>query len=961
MLGVLSLLLAFLWLDASVRYLLKRTKRSLRPKARYLHFVERLSLPFVSSILRTLSLSVAFVFWLPSGGQAQDSTPENGSPANERAAPALSPPVLLGTVTTPVPTGVLPPGSPAVQTVLSLVIDEEGQVVDQAVAVTSGIPAIDEIALATAPYLAFLPATRDGVPVLVTIDCPFRFLPELPEEPEVRPAVLSGQVQALGSKESLPLVEVAVYPAKEKPEAERIKIKGGEGRRDVSVNYELSDEPIATTTTDADGRFVFNELPPGSYVALVGSGGYRKVSWLEEFDEGQEREVLYRLIPTQGSETVVIARREPGVPERVLTRDELFKVPGAANDPVEALKSLPGVSYAPRQDASADVGVVDQAPVVRGASSEDSVSYLDGLPSPILIHSVGTESVLPDYAVETALLAPAAASARYGDLIGAVLGLGLRSPRSDRIGGFLQPGFSMASGAIEGPITKKSRFYIGFRRSYYEAIFALFFPRDAVVDFATVPLLQDQQVVLETDLLDWMTLQFAYLGTLDAINILSREDDDGRQEQVFSRNTILNRFQLELEMRGPRGAVHVTKPAISFWNTRFEIGERIDDKDSHTTFHLLDYYEGPLLPWLKLSTGAMLEIDYSNRVSRVPQFAREDTGPSTTIEEEQFNQGQEKVTRIWHSGWVSAEFKPVKVLRLTPEVRFDGFGAVEEFAAQPRLRLAVDPTSWLTVSLAGGRYHQLPSLQELNAISGNPDLQTERAWHINAAIDLQPGPWLDVNIQGYAKFLDNMVVQDLPQAEFADLIQGVGSAESTEDPTHGLSNQGIGRIYGAEIFLRYAFFAGIGFNGWVGYSLSWSERKDFEEEEWRWFASDRRHQLTVLMQLTFPGEVSLGARWLVQSGRPRTPVDSAIFFADSGSYLPVYGELYGERTMPYHQLDLRLDKKVRRPTHIVNFFIEATNVYYAKTDDLSIPSYDYRESAGFSLIPQVDFGFRLEF
>jgi len=909
-------------------------------------------------------LLLMIVCCMPQAASAkEDSTPEaeTGAAADQAQERPLSPPVLLGTVTTPVPDGTLPAGSPAVQTVLSLVIDEEGQVIDQAIAITSGVPAIDEIALATAPYLSFLPAARDGVPVLVTIDFPFRFLPEAPEEPEIPPAVLSGRVEALGSKEPLALVGISLYRATEKPEEERVKIKGREGSRDVSVNYELSDEAIASTDTDADGRFVFNELPPGSFVALVGSGGYKKVSWLEEFDPGQAREVVYRLVPAQGAETVVIARREPGVPERVLTRDELFKVPGAANDPVEALKSLPGVSYAPRQDSSSDVGVVDQTPVVRGASSEDSVAYLDGLPSPILIHSVGTESVLPDYAVESALLAPAAASARYGDLIGAVLGLGLRSPRSDRIGGFLQPGFSMASGAIEGPITKKSRFYIGFRRSYYEAIFALFFPKDAVVDFATVPLLQDQQVVLETDLLDWMTLQFAYLGTLDAINILSREDDDGRQERVFSRNTILNRFQLEVEMRGPKGAVHVTKPAISFWNTRFEIGETIDDKDTHTTFHLLDTYEAPVLSWLRVSAGAMLEVDYSNRVSRVPQFAREDTGPTSQIEEEQFSQGQEKITRVWHSGWFSAEFKPVKALRITPEIRLDAFGAIEEFAAQPRLRLAGDPTSWLTLSLAGGRYQQLPSLQELNAISGNPDLESERAWHINAAIDIQPGPWLDVNIQGYAKFLDNLVVQDLPQASFSDLVQGVGTDDSSEDPTNGLSNLGKGRIYGAEVFLRYAFFAGIGFNGWVGYSLSWSERKDFEDEEWRWFASDRRHQLTVLLQLTFPGEVSLGARWLLQSGRPRTPVDSAVFFADSGTFLPVYGDLYAERTMPYHQLDLRLDKKVRRPTHIVNFFIEATNVYYAKTDDLSIPSYDYRESAGFSLIPQVDFGFRLEF
>ena len=99
----------------------------------------------------------------------------------------------------------------------------------------------------------------------------------------------------------------------------------------------------------------------------------------------------------------------------------------------------------------------------------------------------------------------------------------------------------------------------------------------------------------------------------------------------------------------------------------------------------------------------------------------------------------------------------------------------------------------------------------------------------------------------------------------------------------------------------------------------------------------------------------------MQSGRPRTPVDGSVFYADVGSYIPVYGALYSERSKVYHQLDLRLDKRFRTKSTVIDFFVEATNVYYAKTDDLLIPSYDYREQVGFALIPQVDLGFRLEF
>ena len=195
---------------------------------------------------------------------------------------------------------------------------------------------------------------------------------------------------------------------------------------------------------------------------------------------------------------------------------------------------------------------------------------------------------------------------------------------------------------------------------------------------------------------------------------------------------------------------------------------------------------------------------------------------------------------------------------------------------------------------------------------------------------------------------------------FSDLLE-TEELEVEDDPTNGLSNSGVGRIYGLEAFIRFGALRGVGVNGWLGYSLAWSERRDFEDEEWRYFANDRRHQLTVLLQVELPKEVSIGARWQVQSGRPRTPVDGSVFYADVGSYIPVYGALYSERSKVYHQLDLRLDKRFRTKSTVIDFFVEATNVYYAKTDDLLIPSYDYREQVGFALIPQVDLGFRLEF
>jgi len=907
--------------------------------------------------------------------EAQGDAPAEAAASTDQQADSAAPPAPAGptwpvsrfAVSASIPAGVeVPEGSP-LEVLLTLVVDERGVVADAAVLDGCGIEEVDAVALLAAREMRFFPSTLDGVPTTVTIDYPMVFLPPKPKEPEVVPAELSGRVEVKGSREPVALAEVALFEATPKPsddEQDNDEEEESDDDEDEDPpdweDFVLADEALAMVTTGDDGGFDFGEIPPGTYVATLGSGGFKLERFVEIFEEGEQREVIYRIRPTGLPETVVVARSSSDIPERVLTRDQLKKMPGAGRDPMAAITSLPGVIHTPPQFGAGDQA---QAPVLRGASAEDSVLYLDGLPVPIIFHSLSNFSITGDDLVDKAYLRPAAVDARYGDLTGGVVGLELRSPRSDRVGGFLDPGIGITSLALEGPISKNSRFYMGIRRSYFDVFMRLIIPADAPIDFATFPFFQDQQILLELDPAPWLRLSLGYIGTIDGLELLDAEpDEDDPDPLIFNLRTDMNRIYVRADMKTPWGLTNKLHPAITFWGTEFQFTDVFQSSDRHTTFHLFDDLHVPIFKWLSVDAGVSLEVDRLRQYRNSPIGIREDTGPRTSIGDEENLVGSDVDTRTWVGGYLSVPIEPVPQLTLVPEFRFDWFSSISEFVPQVRGRIGIKPHERVRISIAGGRFAQAPSPEELSSITGNPELGPEAAWHVNAGIKLAPAEWLDLDIQGYLKTLEDQTVSSVEAPGFGGLSEFAGlSATGEEEPGNGLSNSGTGRIYGMEVFARFGLLRRVGITGWLGYSLSWAERKDFPEEEFRWFQHDRRHQLTALVQLALPGEVTIGARFQFQSGAPKTPVEDSVFYTDIGQFIPVYGGLYTARSQPYHQLDIRIDKMFRKDKHTIDMYIDVQNVYAAKNSDFEIPSYDYRQEFGFFTPPTVNFAIRVEF
>jgi outer membrane cobalamin receptor len=112
---------------------------------------------------------------------------------------------------------------------------------------------------------------------------------------------------------------------------------------------------------------------------------------------------------------------------------------------------------------------------------------------------------------------------------------------------------------------------------------------------------------------------------------------------------------------------------------------------------------------------------------------------------------------------------------------------------------------------------------------------------------------------------------------------------------------GEGRAYGAEFFLKKS--TGI-LNGWIGYTLSRTERSFPDIEDGRWYPAsyDRTHDLSIVANYDINKKWQLGGAFVYGTGRLFTPTNG-FFFIDQQINL-FYGPRNSARLNPYHRLDL---------------------------------------------------------
>jgi hypothetical protein len=180
---------------------------------------------------------------------------------------------------------------------------------------------------------------------------------------------------------------------------------------------------------------------------------------------------------------------------------------------------------------------------------------------------------------------------------------------------------------------------------------------------------------------------------------------------------------------------------------------------------------------------------------------------------------------------------------------------------------------------------------------------------------------------------------------------------------------GIGRAYGAEFFLKKRTGK---FSGWLGYTISRTERSMPAIQNGEWFATkyDRTHDISLALNYELDKEWDFGMVFIYGTGNAFTQVES--FYLINGNLQQNYGPRNAARAPAYHRADISVNYtplKWQRKNYESSFNFSIYNVYdnwnqFAtyydavvdqKTGSFSIKNY---QITLFPIIPSITWNFK---
>ena len=711
-------------------------------------------------------------------------------------------------------------------------------------------------------------------------------------------------------------------------------------------------ETEQTEKTDENGIFRFTELPEGTYTFVVTHPTETAPTSISvAISSGDTTEIKIYLGEAVKLETIVVEgkRLPPTISRTEIRGSELLRIPGAANDALKGLTTLPSIGI-----PNDYFGVL----YIRGSEPGSNLYYLDRTPLGYPFHWGGLLSTISSETIETIDIYAGGYGAEFGLDSQAVLDIHARDSIEDRFDGKFNLNILYSEGLLETKIGDKNYFSVSGRRSYLDLIVG------PIIETQTgqeqqFPYFSDYQLKFARPLGEKHHLTVNALAATDHFKIVE-DTAEGNLPETPSTALFKNGFNgqgvhlrseftenltshlsltrafnfLTINFKGVVYETHTVSPEGEWVLDEVDYAHYdVNVKVPVYTFREDISYK--LTPTFQLEPGFLFSFSPANSFEdgRFPEYGSsdEDVTTVTPITEDGEIIGEEtrigpesELTSIEEihdefghdfyrtEGYLQGRYDPLAFLSIALGVRLDYLNVTEDLSIQPRGSVSLQLPSGSNLRFAYGHYEQNPLPYQLLSDDGNRALEASLTRHYIMELEHELSSRTELKFATYYKDAQHLV---------------------TPDEVSNYLNQGAAYVAGAEAFLRHRipdrFF------GWISYAYTHAERQETPDVAYRPYLFDNTHILSLVANYTFTPNFEIGGKWQYLSGTSEVPISAVALIQDPvtrglNPLLASADEQLSAELEPYHKLDLRLSYKWNVKGMKIGGFIEILNVYNRK-------------------------------
>ncbi|MEM6632323.1 MAG: TonB-dependent receptor [Bacteroidota bacterium] len=672
------------------------------------------------------------------------------------------------------------------------------------------------------------------------------------------------------------------------------------------------------TYTNAYGFYSLT-LMPGEYTLIVSYLGYERETVKLSLDSTQtlDFELQSKAIST---ETVVIqAEQEDENVSHVqmstvkLGIQEIRRMPQLLGevDIIRSIQLLPGVTT---------VGEGASGFNVRGGNVDQNLILLDEAPVYNSSHLFGFFSVFNSDAIKDVKLFKGGIPAEYGGRLSSVLDIRQKEGNNKKFSGTGGIGLISSRLLFEGPLgSEKASFMVAGRRSYMDLFLKLssdeeirgntiyFYDLNAKVNYRIGE--KDQifaSAYLGNDVFrfrnDFKMRWGNQTGTLRWNHLFS--------EKVFS-NFTLNYSNYEYELGVPEDPENIDP--FSWTSSILNVSAK-GDWGWYISPKVTLKYGGSML-YYKFQPG---EVEFFGDTTNFsdftinPEYALE-SGIYVSVEQFLGNRlNLQYGLRFSHfvnmgagNVYVYNTENPESRTQIIDTLAYDSFEKIRSFHGwEPRIALRYTLNENTSLKASYNRTKQYIHLVSNTTAATPIDVWKPSGAHVNPAMVDQ----FAVGI--FRNFRQNTYESSIEvfYKEFQDLLDFKDGAELLFNQTVETELlSGNGRAYGAELMVRKSKGKT---TGWLGYTLSRSERKVEEINNGEYYPSnyDKLHDISLVLGQKLNEKWEVSTNFAFMSGRAVTYPNARYLY--EGISPPNFDNRNGARTPAYHRLDLAVNWEI---------------------------------------------------